>query len=65
MAKITATPCPLGIHMPATRFTETVNASDELTARAIGDVIDRALVRVRRAGYDPRHPAFVMLVTFT
>jgi len=65
MPTVTATPCPLGVHMPLSEFARTYEGPDDPPEDAIiGECIGEAVRAAWKAGHDPTLPSYVVLVTF-
>jgi len=64
MPEIVATPCPLGIHMPATEHQSVRKITDDLPADVIGECVTEAVHNAWKSGFDPAVSPFCVLVTF-
>lgn len=65
MPKITAVPCPKGVHLPFSDCLSERDITEDLPPNIIGECVAEATNLAWNKGYDPTVPPFVVLVTFS
>ena len=63
MPRVIATPCPRGKFAPLINHAVVRDIDDDFSGDAIGEAVAEAIQAVR--DFDPYHPGFCILVSFT